>query len=317
MEQVMNQTMKETNELNKNARGGTELMMEGLESNVDPDLLSKFQIIQSRVRDIDPDRKSIYWLHDLHNDPEVQHLRDGGWNKFDKLVFVSHWQQQMYNAYLGVPFDAGVVLKNAIDPVEKHFKPNDGVIRLVYFSTPHRGLELLYHVFDNLCDTFDNIELNVFSSFELYGWGARDEQFKDLFALLEQHPKINYNKSIPNEKMREVLKDQDILAYPSTWPETSCLVLIESMSAGLNCVHSSLGALPETSAGLTTMYNFTEDNLEHAYRLRDMLYRSIIIKMDSQDVLGKHLNATKAIIDSQYGWDNRGKEWTGLLEGLT
>jgi len=94
----------EKNELNKEAKGGTELMQERLHQRLDPEILNKFQIIPTRVRDIDPDRKTILWLHDLHGDPEVQHLKNGGWEKFDKLVFVSHWQQQMFNAYLGVPY---------------------------------------------------------------------------------------------------------------------------------------------------------------------------------------------------------------------
>lgn len=55
----------ERNETNKNSKGGTELMAEGLEKYVDKELLSKFQIIPSRVRDINPDKIPILWLHDL------------------------------------------------------------------------------------------------------------------------------------------------------------------------------------------------------------------------------------------------------------
>ena len=43
----------EINELSKNAMGGTELMMSRLHKNVDKELLDKFQIIPSRVRDLD------------------------------------------------------------------------------------------------------------------------------------------------------------------------------------------------------------------------------------------------------------------------
>ena len=52
------------------------------------------------------------------------------------------------------------------------------------------------------------------------------------------------------------------MRYPNTFKETSCLCLIEAMSAGCVCVHSSLGALPDTSNGLTCMYEYTPDKLE-------------------------------------------------------
>ena len=76
----------EVNEQNQNARGGTELMMEGLHKHVDKELLDKFQIIPSRVRKIDDNKPTLYWVHDLPWDPEVQHLGEEGWKKFDKIV---------------------------------------------------------------------------------------------------------------------------------------------------------------------------------------------------------------------------------------
>ena len=55
----------ELNELNKNAMGGTELMMKRLHDSIDQDLLDRFQIIGSRVRELKEDKVRILWLHDL------------------------------------------------------------------------------------------------------------------------------------------------------------------------------------------------------------------------------------------------------------
>jgi UDP-glucose:(glucosyl)LPS alpha-1,2-glucosyltransferase len=297
--------------LSKAARGGTELMADRINS-LPPELLSKFQIIHSRVRELDQTKKKILVLHDLVGDPEVEHLKNGGWRKFDKLVFVSHWQQQMYNAYLGIPFDAGVVLQNAITPIEKHTKPTDK-IRLMYFSTPHRGLELLYPVFDKLYKEFgDKIELNVFSSFDLYGWDVRDEPYQELFEKLKAHPGINYSKSVPNEVIREQLKRSHILAYPSTWQETSCLVMIEAMCAGLVCVHSSLAALPETAMGCTYMYGYTENRQVHMARFEADLRDAIL------DVyVGDSMSEERVeFINETYSWNNRKLQWKNLLTSM-
>ena len=280
-----------------------------------PELLSKFQIIHSRVKTLDADKKKILVLHDLPGDPEVQHLRNDGWKKFDKLVFVSHWQQQMYQLVLGVPYSAGIVIQNAITPFQPHYKPDtrEKPIRLIYFSTPHRGLELLLPVYRSLQSDYGNkIELKVFSSFDLYGWDQRDEPYKRLFEELEKTSGVTYSKSVSNEVIREELKDAHILAYPSIWPETSCLVLIESMAAGLTCVHSSLAALPETAVGSTYMYGFTDDGREHMRRLAAMLTEAIEDVKDGYSLDPDRLG----FINDMYSWDRRKHEWLMMLNEL-
>lgn len=299
----------QSNELNKNAKGGTELMGDRLSLHVDSKLLDQFQIISSRVRDLDSSKRKVLWLHDLSQDPEVQHLKDGGWKKFDKLVFVSHWQQHMYNAYLGVPFEAGIVLKNAIEPIETLDK-KDKTIRLIYYSTPHRGLDILYSAFDELSKHRDNVELTVYSSFGLYGWPQRDEPYKELFKALDSHPKIQYNGAVSNDRIRKELGRHDIFAYPSTWMETSCICLIEAMSAGLQCVHSSLGALPETSMGVTRMYQYTDDKNKHA----NIFYQNLLAAVDT--VKGSNTDLQVALTNHHYDWKKRGKEWENMLTSL-
>lgn len=308
----------ETNELSEKAMGGTELMLHRLHSSIDKSLLDNFQIIPSRVRGLDMKKKRIYWVHDLPGDPEVAHLKDGGWKQFHKIVFVSYWQQQMYNAYLGVPYSAGTVIQNAVEPFEAHSKPDDGTIRLLYTSTPHRGLDILYAVFSKIKHEFPELRLEVFSSFELYGWGERDKQFNVLLNSLEKDPHVDYHKSVPNSEIREAIKRSHIFAYPSKWQETSCLCLIEAMAGGLMCVHSSLAALPETSKGLTFMYDYSEDIQQHANRFYVALRNAILLKKSSKSALDIHhsLDVQSKLSNDLYGWDRRKNEWEQLFKEL-
>lgn len=302
-----------TEDITQTARGGTELMANRILSGISADLLEPFQISISRIRDLDETKKKVYLLQDLAEDPEVSHLRNGGWKKFDKLVFVSHWQRQMYKTVLGVPFDASVVLENAITPIESHIKPEDKV-RLVYFSTPHRGLHIAFAAFDRLYQKYgDKIEFNVFSSFDLYGWGERDEQFKELFDALKAHPGVNYSKSVSNDVIREELKRSHILAYPSVWEETSCMVLIESMCAGLMCVHSSLGALPETALGMTRMYNYVDDQYAHLNIFTAELDDAIQTTLDGYGISDERIE----FANDFFSWDNRKLQWGNLLTSLS
>jgi glycosyltransferase involved in cell wall biosynthesis len=309
----------EKNELNMKARGGTELMQERLASSIPAELLSKFQIIPSRVREIDPNKKAILWLHDLPGDPESQHLKDADLRKrFAKIVAVSDWQMQMYNTYLCDPYKECVVIKNAIDPIKIEKKQIEHIdkVKIIYHTTPHRGLEILVPVFEKLCERFDNIELDVYSSFSIYGWEQRDEPYKEIFERCKTHPNINYHGAVPNEQIREALKQSHIFAYPSIWPETSCLAAIEAMSARNIVVCPNFAALPETCAGYANMYQWSEDANEHANRFYNMMASTISEILENKDSYYSRLVFQKHYYDNVYNWDNRAIQWQALLESL-
>lgn len=308
----------EKNELNVIANGGTEMMQRALASRLPEDLLSSFQIIPSRVRKIESDKIPLLWCHDTFNDPESQHLKDPASRaRFRKIIFVSNYQFMTYHYGLGVPHSDAVVLKNAIVPIEKLDKTgkDDGPIRLIYHTTPHRGLEILVPVFEHLYDIFnENIVLDVYSSFKAYGWDSRDLEYKELFDKCKEHPGINYHGYQPNDVVREALSKAHIFAYPNIWTETSCISLMEAMSAGCAIVCPNLGALPETGANFPLMYPMHENNQEHANIFAAVL-RQVIEKFWT-DSIQSRVSFQKDYADSFYTWDVREYEWKNLLTDL-
>lgn len=305
--------LMEINQHNIAAAGGTELIQRELYSRLPRELLQQVQIWFSRyVPDrVDWSRRQVFFAHDLPEDPETEFLANGGWSKFHILVFVSNWQMRGYIQRYNIPWSKCIVMPNAITPIPAHEKPTDK-INLVYFSTPHRGLNILVPVFKKLYEELgDKIHLNVYSSFKLYGWPDRDTQFKDLFDECRSHPGISYNESVPNADIREMLKDQHILAYPNIWEETSCLVLIESMSAGLVCVHPNYGALPETASRWTAMYQWNENPNSHA----SVFYQVLKSTINSYELpeFKSNLGIQKMCTDVFHNWTSRSSEWEALL----
>jgi len=307
----------EKNELNKNARGGTELMQERLHGSLPADLLDKFQIIPSRVRNLDPNKKKILWLHDLPGDPESEHLKDANLRKrFDKIVCVSDWQMQLYNLMSGLPYSESIVIKNAIHPIEIEKKQFDGTINLIYHTTPHRGLEILIPTFEELANKHKDIHLDVYSSFSIYGWEERDQQYTTLFDRCKAHPQITYHGAVPNEQVREALKKSHIYAYPSIWPETSCLSVIEAMSAMNLVVCPNYAALPETCANFAMMYPWNENKNAHAVQFAHTLEFAIDTIRKTQGKEDPYLEFQKNYFDYFYGWDKRKGEWEALLRSM-
>jgi len=302
------------NETNQKSMGGSEIIATALVNKLNPDLLKEFQIVNSRVRELDDSKVRVFIAHDLPGDPESEFLKDGGYDVFHKLVFVSNWQMQAYMNHYRIPWSKCVVMQNAIEPITRIENKPKETIRLGYWSTPHRGLSILVPVFQKLCEKYDNIELDVYSSFSLYGWEERDEAFEPLFNTCREHDKINYHGAVSNDEIRSGLDGMHILAYPSTWLETSCLVLMEAMAAGLLCVHSNYGALYETAANWTWMYQYNEDMNGHA----NMFYQVLdgAIQSMQHELVEHHVSSQSSWANMNYGWDRRVPNWDAFLLSL-
>ena len=145
-------------------------------SRLSPELTEHFQVICSRIRKIEEDKIRVYWVHDLPQDPETNHLRDpNSRDRFHKIVFCGNWQYNQYVNLLGVPQNEScVTLDTPIEPINYVEKPKDE-IRLIYTSTPQRGLAILVPVFIELSKKYPNLRLDVFSSFSIYGWNEADK----------------------------------------------------------------------------------------------------------------------------------------------
>lgn len=301
--------------LSANARGGTELMKERLQTVVNPSTLDKFQIFFSRVEEpLDNSKIRILYCHDLPGDPASNVLINDGWKNFHKIVFVSNWQMQAYINYYNIPWSRCTVIKNAIEPIPPHVKPKDGPIRLAYWSTPHRGLELLLPVFKAIHQNRPNVVLDVYSSFKLYGWEQRDADYKRLFDECEAHPNINYHGTVSNEDLRLKLLDTHIMAYPNIWPETSCLCLIEAMSAGVACVHPNFAGLYETGMNQTFMYQYDENPSNHANLFASFV--DTVIENYWSDEVQMALTQQKFVADKTYNLQRFSIAWNYVLSQL-
>jgi UDP-glucose:(glucosyl)LPS alpha-1,2-glucosyltransferase len=293
--------------LSHSAMGGTEQMRARLLNGVDTELLKNVAIHLSRVREIYKDVSNILWCHDLSDDIETKILENGGWKQFSKLVFVSCWQRDSYTQKFDIPYSRCLVIENAIEPAEKIEKPS-GRLNLIYHTTPHRGLEILYPVFDALTqfqELKNRLHLDVFSSFGVYGWKERDKNYQSLFQKLHDHPNITYHGAQSNQVVREYLAKAHYFPYPCIWKETSCIALIEAIEHDVVAIHPNLAALPETAGQNTYMYDYTDNLEDHVNRF----YHTLLL------VLRHDLRHHKEINSSpRHNIKTFQNKWTALLK---
>jgi len=291
--------------------GGTELQRNWLLENLPKELTDRIQLM-CRPEEIDPDRSQVLWIQDMPadtpfiTDPKTREI-------FAKIVFVSGWQQMVYNLNAGVPFSQSAVIKNAVYPIEQVEKPKD-VVRLVYHPTPHRGLQILVPVFERLAERYDNVHLDVFSNFDLYARGHLNSQFESLYQRCREHEKINYHGTQSNETVREALSKAHIFAYPSIWRETSCMSAMEAMTARCLTVAPNYGALPETLANFNISYDWTEDFIEHEKIFEKKL--DVAIRLIQDNKVDSLLDLQKTYADTFYNKENRINQWIEFLSSI-
>ena len=307
--------------------GGTEYMMENLHARL-PDVLKERFNIMGIHDEVSTKKKNILWLHDLPSEPmAIKHLQDPSSRaKFTKIIFISNHQQKRFEEHFQTKFDNGLVLRNAIEPFDMRSDYTLGginddetnpTVRLIYHSTPHRGLDILLAVFFQLWKEYNaaggpRLVLDVYSSFKIYDRSDLDMGFNQLFDQCREHPACNYHGSVPNDQIREALEQSHIFAFPSTFEETSCIAAIEALSAGLEIVTSSLGALPETLNGFATMYPFVQDKQQHATYFYQAL-KEAIEKYDSPTQVKKRRSqqifASEHYNLGEWGFGGRIKDW--------
>ena len=300
--------------------GGTQIIDNYLHEHLD---LDGFHIWPTTFdgKEIDPSVINVYHQHleaslgDMANIFTEERI-----NMMDAVVFISHWQCEDY--LINFPWlDTRNchVIKNATSTFPDPKKSTDGKLKAIYTSTPFRGLELIPEIWKRL--DRDDIELDIYSSLEIYGKDFEDKvkeaygsKFDDLFKELDSIPGINYKGYVTNEEVKQACLDAHIYLYPAIIMETSCLSLMEAMAGGCASIYTNLGALSETGSefGYPSLMSFNDDHLV------DNFVKKINFVCDNywthsvQEKLKRQCNFYR----ENYSWEVRLKEWEALLKDL-
>ena len=300
----------------KQAAGGTELLRSGL---------SKYTTVDERdiniilcnadYSQVKFSKKNILWQHNNYSDDSVVGMKDKSFMKaIDATVYVSHWQYEKFRYLFQVPTENSLIIRNAIEPIEFKEKPKDK-LKLIYTSTPFRGLELLLDSFEALGR--DDVELDVYSSSLVYGTGYQkhtEGQFDALFERAANTKNVNYKGYAENSEVKKALQEAHIFAYPSIFEETACLSMIEAGAAGLSMVTTDIGALPETGSMYVNMIPIQSDGKTLTQNYTKALNDSIDSYWDTP--VQDKLKEQSEFFNKYYNWETRAKQWEQLFDSL-
>jgi glycosyltransferase involved in cell wall biosynthesis len=149
----------------------------------------------------------------------------------------------------GVKEDKIMLTSNGLDPQKFDFKrkekdPN----KIVFMSSPDRGLDRAMLICDELIKTHKDIKLHVYYGLEnLYKYGLKDLATK-LKEMMDARTYVVYHGFTEQSKMYQDVSDAVVLCHPANFIETYCITAIEMLVLGIFPVTRRMGALANTLA---------------------------------------------------------------------
>lgn len=198
----------------------------------------------------------VLWTGHNSDEPTVQKLHAKAEREaWDAIVFKSRTQADEFKTKFGLDESLFHVIGNAISPLvaetprrETYFFQSDADPKLIYSSTPFRGLQTLLDAWPRIRMSLPMSTLDIYSGMRVYQQNS-DHQFTDLYNHCRSLEGVTYFGSVNQAQLATSFTRADILAYPSTFRETSCITVMEAMASGCMVVSTKLGAIPETCAG--------------------------------------------------------------------
>jgi glycosyltransferase involved in cell wall biosynthesis len=274
----------------------------------------------------------ILWNQHAHDQPATQNLvyKDER-ESYDAFFMISNWQARNFINTFNLKAEKIHILRNAVGPsfdnlldrkspiLEKKSRP----ICLAYTSAPYRGLKLLLKIFPKIRERFPNVTLKVFSSMQVYRISEEQEKeyfgeefyrMREMYETLKEMDGVDYIGSVPQSDLAKELEKVSILAYPNTFPETSCIAVMEAMASGCHIITSDLGALPETTAGFATLVPFNQDLEVYQQNFVTATIDHInYLQLANTNDIEKKLNKQIAYCQQNYLWKERAQEWLKKL----
>jgi glycosyltransferase involved in cell wall biosynthesis len=265
-------------------------------------------------------RPLVLWCQHADDQPAIDGLEFTRERKaWAGFAFVSQWQMDAFCRVFWVPPERSRVMRNAVSPAFAALALQEPWFRsaappvLAYTSAPYRGLDVLLAAFPAIRGAVAGARLKVFSGLSTTRGGPDDNEYADLHRQCLATEGVDYVGPVAQPVLAAELAQAAALAYPSTYPETSCIAVMEAMAAGATILTTRLGALPETMAGFGYM---TLPSDEPAKLTRDFAVMAIgalnAMRADP-DTAWARREAQLAHIARHCQWTGRAAEWESWL----
>jgi glycosyltransferase involved in cell wall biosynthesis len=237
------------------------------------------------------------WCHDLQTPgAESSHL-------YDKIMCLTPFHSRHVQAMQGVPADKIMITRNGLNVgrfrgINAPRNPN----KIVFPSSPDRGLKEAMLVCDEVIKSHPSIELHVFYGIEHLGKYGLQKMADELKSMMDARPWVKYHGATEQNDLAMHLKSAAIWLHPCDFIETSCITAMEMLVCGVYPVTRRLGGLMNTlseaeSKGMATLLDVdpAEDLTPYIVETKRALDEKLWEKVD--------------VNPESYSWECVAKEW--------
>lgn len=194
---------------------------------------------EAQFFDLYPEAKKVFWSHHFADQPITDRSAPYARCFADKIVTLSACHREDFLSTLkldSVVIGHGVWLGEVV-------KAEKDPYRLIYASTPFRGLERIPKLFKAIKEKEPRATIAIASSMQTYGDTEGDRQYKPIFDELQSIPGVELLGSLNQQQLYQEYAKASIFFYPCIWPETYCLAMDEAIAHGCHVAATRLGAL--------------------------------------------------------------------------
>lgn len=286
--------------------------------NVNYDLLivsRNLDIITQKIKT----KKVIAWCHDVYFQSflgQNKTLSQEQLNKIDHYIALTpEHRELLLNYHSNIPKGKLIVIKNPFNlsrysPVISKI-PN----RMIYASSPDRGLDVLLHVYPYIKEAIPDLSLTIAYGFD--NWikscqQSRDQNQIDYMNNMLKKIKelksqgVNHIGRINQIQLAEEFQKSVLLAYPCHFFETSCLTVLEAFASGTQVLTTKLGGLITTVGDAGVLLDGDSCSTEYCKSFVENTVK--LLKNPNQELIIKGLDKVK-----QHSPNVAIQEWLKLI----
>jgi glycosyltransferase involved in cell wall biosynthesis len=200
---------------------------------------------------------SILWVHDTHVGEPTVALSELLF-KCDRFFCLSQWHRNFFGKETYPFLGSKNILqtRNGVDLARFEGASEERENRLIYSSSPDRGLEVLLALLPAIKAEVPDAVLHVYYGFDTWrkmavsakrqDWIKAISYFETLLDEQARAGNLVFHGRVNQTELAEAFKQSKVWTYPTAFHETSCITAMEAQAAGCVPVTSRLGALPET-----------------------------------------------------------------------
>jgi len=256
--------------------------------------------------------KVYVWAHDIFIPGIARNTTMPNDDKVTKYVCLSPWHVDFFSGWHNIDKSRIHIQGNGLDLSRYKDAPNieKDPYKLIYSSSPDRGLIFLLRMFPKWKEEFPKLSLHVFYGF--YNWESAIKQRNNPRELAEMNEikqlmtqeGVVYHDRVSQKRLAEEQMSSALWVYPTLFTETYCITATETMLAGTIPICTTIAALQTTVPdGCGIKVAKPEDCLQPTFDL-----------LRNPEKQEEFRQRGKDYVRNTCGWDQIGKNWIEMFE---